>query len=122
MPEGLKIFIACLIAAIIVIVITWILFKYNPIWRNYMLSYLEVGEIRWCTPGSIKRGPNHRFVVVTAIDKKKKKISYDEYIIDEFNKPKLNEANKVWSVADFFRFTQGEPFYKEYIDKIYESK
>ena len=122
MPEGLKIFIACLIAAIIVIVITWILFKYNPIWRNYMLSYLEVGEVRWCTPGSIKRGPNHRFVVVTAIDKKKKKITYDEYIIDEFNKPKLNRGNEVWSVADFFHFTQGEPFYKEYIDKIYESK
>ena len=63
MNEGLIMFFACIIAAIIVIFFTCLLFQYSPFWVKYQLGLLEVGEVRW-EKGSIKKGPWHRVAIV----------------------------------------------------------
>jgi len=68
---------------------------------------LEVGEYRWHM-GSPKWGIGHRVVVVKAIDKKKRKITYDEWGVTEDGWKQLQEGVEI-SIAGFFHFTNGEP-------------
>ena len=82
-------------------------FRHNFIWRRYQLNLLEVGEYRWHM-GSPKWGKGHRVVVVKAIDRKKRKIIYDEWGRSEIGWEQLQEGVET-SVADFFHFTNGEP-------------
>lgn len=114
MNEGLTMFFACLIAALIIILFTCILFQYNPIWVIYQLKGLEVGEVRW-EKGSIKKGPLHRVAIVKEINKKKRKIVYDRYTIQPSGKYKLEASNITNSYGNFFRLTLPEPVYKETI-------
>ena len=114
MNEGLIMFFACIIAAIIVIFFTCLLFQYSPFWVKYQLGLLEVGEVRW-EKGSIKKGPWHRVAIVKEIDKKKRKITYDRYTIQASGKYKLEASDITNSYGNFFRLTLPEPVYKETI-------
>ena len=82
-------------------------FRHNILWRRYQLNLLEVGEYRWLM-GSPKWGEHHRVAVVKAIDKKKRKIVFDEWGRTGFGWKQLAE-NVEYSIADFFHFTNGEP-------------
>ena len=100
-------FFAYLIAALVVILFTCMLFKYNPFWIRYQLKMLEVGEYRW-HQGSPKWGVGHRVVVVKSIDKKKRTIIYDEWGRTEEGWKQLQEGVEI-SISAFFNFTHGEP-------------
>lgn len=68
---------------------------------------LEVGDYLW-HQGSPKKGVGHRVVVVRAIDKKKRKITYDEWGQTEEGWKQLQEGVVV-SIEGFFMHTNGEP-------------
>lgn len=68
---------------------------------------LEENEYRWHM-GSPKWGIGHRVCVVKSIDKKKKKIVYDEWGVTEDGWKQLQEKVEV-SIKGFFDFTNGEP-------------
>lgn len=113
MPEGLQMWIGCIIAAIIIIVFTWILFKYNPIYINYEIGFMDIGEYRW-DKGSPKSGPGHRIDIITDIRKKttlflftKYEISFDRYIKNAKGEFVYSES-LVWSGGHFIRFTMPE--------------
>lgn len=114
MSEGLTMFFACIIAALIVILFTWLLFQYNPFWIKYQLESLEVGEVRW-EKGSLKKGPWHRVAIVKEINKEKRKIVYDRYTVQRNGKYKLEASNITNSYGNFYRLTLPEPVYKETI-------
>lgn len=82
-------------------------FRHNIVWRNYQLDMLEVGEYRWLM-GSPKWGVGHRVAVVKSIDKKKRKIVFDEWMETEEGWKQLAEDVE-YSIASFFHFTNGEP-------------
>ena len=87
----------------------WLNFKENPIWRNYQKKLLHKGQVRWMmlTPES---GDGHAIAVVKDIQKKK--IVFDRYC-KKGGEYILETADVSYSVADFFRFTDPEPIYKE---------
>lgn len=82
-------------------------FRYNIIWRKYQLDLLEVGECRWLM-GSVKKGPGHRVAVVKEIDKKKRRIIFDEWMQTDEGWKQLAEGVEN-SIATFFHFTNPEP-------------
>ena len=125
MSEGLTMFFACLIAAAIIILLTWLLFKYNPIYINYEINFMDEGEVRW-DKGSPKYGRDHRIDVITKINKKKVlfffkryEIEFDRYIENEKGEYKYSES-LVWKGKTFIQFTMPEPVKKE--ERICDSK
>lgn len=111
MAEGLKWFLILVIPAVVVIygLVCLLNYKKNFLWWNRQLKLLEVGEYRW-HQGSPKWGVGHRVVVVKSIDKKKRKIVYDEWGRTEEGWKQLQEGVEI-SVSAFFDFTHGEPCY-----------
>lgn len=109
MAEGLVMFFACIIAALIVILFTCLLFKYNPFWVRYQLEMLEVGDVRWSLL-SPKRGNGHIIYVVKEITDKR--IISDTYVLKD-GKYVLDIENRDLSIASFYRLTDPEPVSKE---------
>lgn len=118
MSEGLTMFFGCLIAAIIIIVFTWMLFKYNPIYINYEIGFMGKGQVKW-DKGSPEEGLGHRINVITNIRKKKvffifKKyeIDFDRYIKNDKGEYEYSES-LTWDGGTFIRFTMPEPVNKD---------
>lgn len=113
METGLILFLclAPVVLGVAFIFVCFLNYKENPIWRMQQVSRLEVGEIRWLM-GSPKKGVNHRIAVVKEIDKKKHKIIFDEYILQNGKYKKIATDVK-YSYYDFFNFSYGEPVYEK---------
>jgi len=96
-----------LLLIFVCLLIAFLNFRYNVIWRNYQLSMLEVGDYLW-HQGSPKKGIGHRVCVVKAIDKRKRKIIYDEWGRTDEGWKQLQEGVET-TIKDFFMFVNGEP-------------
>ena len=96
-----------LLLIFVCLLIAFLNYRYNPIWRKSQLDKLEVNDYLWCK-GSPKWGIGHRVAVVKSIDKKKKKIVYDEWGRTEEGWKQLQDKVEN-SVKEFFMLVNGEP-------------
>ena len=112
MSTGLILFLclAPVVVGVAFIFVCFLNYKENPIWRRRQLSMLEVGEVRWLM-GSPKKGVGHRIALVRGIDTRRKRIIFDEFILQANGIYKKLGEGVEYSYYDFFGFSYGEPMF-----------
>lgn len=112
MSNGLIWFIvlALLIPVLTIVVVGFLNYRENPLYRRAMLKMLKVGQVR--ANMLSQEGEGHCIFVVKEIDDKKKVIISDTYILMG-DKYVLDIKDKTESFADFYRHTDPEPVYKD---------
>lgn len=112
MSNGLIWFIvlALLVPVITIVVVGFLNYRENPLYRRAMLKMLKVGQVR--ANKLSQEGEGHCIFVVKEIDNKKKVIISDTYILMG-GKYVLDIKDKTESFADFYRHTDPEPVYKD---------
>lgn len=112
MNTGLIWFIvlALLVPVLTIVVVGFLNYRENPLYRRAMLKMLKVGQVR--ANMLSQEGEGHCIFVVKEIDNKKKVIISDTYILIG-GKYVLDIKDKTESFADFYRHTDPEPVYKD---------
>jgi hypothetical protein len=112
MSTGLIWFIvlALLVPVFTIVVVGFLNYRENPLYRRAMLKMLKVGQVR--ANMLSQEGEGHCIFVVKEIDYKKKVIISDTYIL-KGDKYVLDIKDKTESFGDFYRHTDPEPVYKE---------
>lgn len=112
MNSGLIWFIvlALFIPVLTIVVVGFLNYRENPLYRRAMLKMLKVGQVR--ANMLSQEGEGHCIFVVKEIDYKKKVIISDTYIL-KGDKYVLDIKDKTESFGDFYRHTDPEPVYKE---------
>ena len=114
MNSGLIWFIvlAPLIPVLTIVVVGFLNYRENPLYRRAMLKMLKVGQVR--ANMLSQEGEGHCIFVVKEIDYEKRVIISDTYIY-KGDKYVLDIKDKTESFADFIKHTDPEPVYfKDY--------